>query len=1192
MYTYDSPYEKTTWKAPSAPAHDSDPNLTSANLQKGYLTNTLLPRYVYVSLKKMKEIYNLNSSNFDEHNIQNYYIEVQGMYIVFGSRTKKGKFLVRNISQHFKDDDNFTSADVSSTTSSTCAVYNDDAEPAKCKDAGVNRPSRCGQHKCQDIGNCVSPCCEYVSAKDATCNTYYTTYSHEAKYCGIKVFHRILGTYYEGKTSLAYTASAGGQSCDSTTDVVKANLVDIIDEMDEKARVKHCILSDDQKEYTQHEIIKKEHCTNGFEYYIGPNQDKALIGTKNNKYNLYGTKTNDGNYKNNCRYGVKHYYVMDATTNENLCNSVCGSITNKRSDNYFMCAENYCENDVDYNLNGAPFIRKRKCMINTCGYIYGYEPLMKTNADKDNSKKKQAESSCANSTIFKNSNTEYGFYSNTASTSSVCSIYNNNDISNNIKRISTCYGDKITDYDGEDGNDTNFDTRSYVNVACEETSKITSLTDISKQRLSPGDPVAYSLNVRGTIRCIVFFNYEQWKFDYATIPRKDKVRKSRMQFIYNKFNNLLVEGYTTPKINGYDYENPKTETSQRLESILNDYKHKDVIVKIDENSNEKKEKIIDANLNIKEYQVDGSLKETNENPLTEIAASTNYSKSTIDLRFGAYKTYNNLTNGGYLYSVEDYRKVLMTTSKNSILQGYILTSTINKSYVTKKYCTDYSGTTSEASSDGKCENGTDGKNNYYISYSAKSNSKFSEAEKRNGDYFETKLITKRSLPDNINHSLAENVYNNTDMCKYIVNDNDGYSCSISCDAESPIGYGNYLNKLNVRLITYKDGVRYKGKDPTIDIKSEYGMRAGFITYNSKFGISANINNFANINKYGNEKFYITGSFTDENNQKHNCYNSCSVLNYISDDVSCTIEKKGNKYEVKPKNANKVGIIIVKDVVQTDDIIELSKDSNGKYTITIDDSNVSENLLVIGHVSNGRIGAVCLYPSKKTNCKTMFNPGEKKNIYDYCVKNFKNDVNNFTDPDDCYKKCSSCPDEIEPLEDSKTNIEINKEFIKEKYCGVDNYSILGYPSSEECIAQTYKECVKTEPYIYRPININNPFPSAVESSIGYSAGTRPIGTNWQGKSNYIKDAYEKKETPDYFVTLDPATINQLKSKIYSLENAGELNIYTKEMPIEDNNSNGKSVDTNNRPYRSRLINKEFRKSFTYINGVNITNDTEN
>ncbi len=962
-------------------------------------------------------------------------------------------------------------------------------------------------------------------------------------------------------------------------------------------------------------------CTDKFEYYVGASLEKAMVGpisvdpsdtrlrSKSYLFTMEGAGWNGAEYactKPSTPKGVKFYYIPNMTSCivdgcSTICNpnSMSGAALEqcRRSDNYLSCAENYCEAQIDYDLKGNATNRKRKC-ITSCGYGYGYEPYMKTGYNSITSKYRQSESSCMNTTIFKSvpQGSDYTFENyftkSLDNVNSQCSKYNNAELGETSSKLSVCYGDTVTDFDDNDGNDTKFDVRTYVNVACQEVDKVSSITDVSFGSHKLGSPIDYSLNVRGTIKCVVFFNYEQWKVDYAYIPRRDTIRKNRLKYIYEKFNNLLVENYRTSsaitRFRAFDLS--RTDVLD-WDFELTDYG------KFDWDDYDYEIDKVETYTDVNEVLKDSSVRKTNENPLKLTLSTITSSKNPIDLHTPTnnYYAYKN-TSGKRLYYVENGVHQ-MTSSGNSDLQGYYYETNANLSYQFNKYCVDSNSNIKRVEEDTICENGTKGQNEYYISFSAKPDRNFKSQDKRKGDNFISHAKIDTSLPTNVEICTTASCsgttplppklsYKDEDYCPYKVDDldeiikdpdpdSDRFYCEIVCSSDTPGGNGNYFDDLTIEMKIYKDRALYNAKTKTLNIKSKYSNQTLNIL-KTPMVISRN-------NNTGVEKYKITGTFTDDNNDTHHCYDTCSLLKT----TNCNIKKLSEDatYEVLPYgNSNFVGYLVsTKESADVEDVTQITPDFENKYKVNIKNLTPDSQYFVYGYAKNANGGKFCRLPEdiekeKEFNCKKRFKPGqyddEADSIEEYCEKYYKYDLNNYKDPEDCIKKCIPCPDGIKDVEMNADDVKTNIKVIKEDYCG-NYWSENKYKSKEACIQLTYKMCVVSDRLLYRPVNVNNPFPSAVESSLGYVKGKRSIGVNWQGKSQFITETYVEKDTPDYYVVLDDSTVNAIKQKVRELETVGDDNIYGKQIFM--------SKADKTKKYYSRFIREEFVCAFDFIEG---------
>jgi hypothetical protein len=1167
----------------------NDPNLTEANVsQNNYIENVLAAKYVRISVAEINNVYGTSIAPQD---IGKYYIEIQGIYRKLLPPVFVGTFVAKSLENMSarREPGEITevrATTLSSPTQAQCEaaghsweseeVVVRQATSAYCtkKSAYSNVPITCSV---SGSGCNNSVVCQYHSAQpeqtqtNEWCSGTVVRYTHDTAIAGWKNIHHILGSAYVGESELVYTMSDSNQSCNSnpSSDSFSNLLTD--------GNNKHCKLRDNETSYVQHE--KKTSCTTGYDYYIGPNPTDALVGTSNsNKFGLFGSSAS------NCRSGVKHYFLMDYPPG-NLCVTLCSTVGGNRTDEYLKCAENYCENDVDYSLGGAPHLRKRECILHSCGYNYGVDPETKGVSEKN-----QSVSSCANVSAFK---TGTSYKADTIEKTSTCG----EKIENTNSNQTICYGDKVTDYDGVQ-NDTAFDQRTYMTVSCQEINRINSITDVSYTSHRLGEPVDYALKVRGDLDCIASFDYEQWKVDYASIPDQDIIRRNKLKYIYDRFNNLLENGYTTNNSYTFFESNSfdgKTRNWWRMDV--------DGYGEINWNSLSYNANNITASLTVNEVQKNSKVRKTTENPLTVIETNKTTTKSYYDLYSGANAVYGI----SKPYSFDKYNVVEMTTSKNTTMQGYHLKSTVEKTYQLGKYCVDNDAKVITKADKGKCSNGTNGENKYYISFNAKESKDFTDTDRTKGDNFITEVNINTSLPTtNIcvnktclkaSHTPETLSYKDTDTCKYDVGmvepnigDDTLYSCTIDCDSSNPLGLGNYLGDLKVTMTTYYKGVPFEASNNYIDVYSTY-------TNSTKRtnGKTKNLT-FTSSNKRGIERFTISGSFVGSDSNTYHCANTCTLLKTPTP-LNCEVRKTGTngEYQIVPSGSyTNISAAVLRNTMDYTDVIPVRKDPYGRYIAEVDTSNSTGSIRVYGYISDGTTSGFCWLDDeinyRAYNCPNNFKPGEYEKIKEYCDNNFKEDVNNYKDPEECMRRCIPCPSGYEPTEDTPERINKNIDVIKNNYCKT-SWKDNKYKSEESCINVTYRLCVKrwTNPttttgedgYIYRPVNVNNPFPSAVESSVGYATGARSIGVNWQGKTQYIESTYKTKDTPDYYVVLDTTALYSIRNKVEALERVGENNIYGKEVYMKD-------VD-HTKEYLSSFVREEFRDIFKYIDGSPVTKD---
>ena len=1220
---YKSGYQKVIYLARSpylnmngAENYIADTDITAENIANNYLDTKIMKRYAG-SLAKVEQYFKVK---LDSHDIGNYYIQVEGIYRVYLDKKDTPKtFLVRTISStpcpegvakktvltdydyvpsseedcnlaggawieegHFQEYNAgslaFCSGKNSAGESCTNKKKDDCNDGCTWNSAVPSTAAVPGVTSCYIASQCTS--------KYSSCPTKKAyKWLPENKYCGQKNHHQIYGTQWYGYSELRYTMSSTDEKCD--TDKASTSLADLMENN------KHCNIAESSSSYTQQELANQ--CANtGYKYYIGPDPERALVGTSSsNKYNLFGS---DGN---KCRSGVKRYYVMDLP-NPDMCKEVCASAGSKDSNSYLQCAENYCDHDVDYNLGGQPFVRKRDCILNACGYTYGNVPTM----GSKNGASRQATSSCANTTLFKTgSGTNYTLDKTAYNYSSSCGMISTGSISNGLGKDSVCIGDTVTDFNGTDADDTPFDQRTYINVACQETESITSIGGMNAP-VKPGLPISYAINTKGQVTCVAFFNYEQWKVDYASIPSQDLIRRKRLDYIYNKFNNLMTNGYTVASsLTNFEAYGLDGKTKQQW--TITDADGFGQInwdeYKIDINNSS-------ANAESKETLKNGTIKNQNENPLTnatESKATLSVVPSEMDLTQGVYKAYTT----GYKNSagvINSDKKIIQVANNsistpgtgvngNSELIGYVQTTTDTKSYVYAKYCVDREGRVYKADATGVCDDNKEGRNVFYTDF----NDVISLNRDPNIHNIKGTVTVESSLP-----SSNMEIYKNEDICPISIEDGvtNHATCKFKIISGDSYGDKTFINGTGVEvMIEFYDynGVQIKPDSYKVTIKSPYRNEISTNKYNKlSLKPAALASGLEDINLKG--EFQATGYSTQP----------CSIdLTIVQKGNMCAVEKTSAKvYNVNTSVASPKAVMggmlnqritqrITQDYYSADHLpINLGrlgrpKSEGGlyKYLLDLQKAEFDDQTVVVGYVNNGYKGEFCFRPESSTvkqcvkNSATgygLYLPGQYEEITKYCKENWAIDTYGYESEYDCVDTCARCPtheSEVTGWEDSAeaTRDNINK---VNNFC--DAYATYGYSSKETCVSLVYERCINPGDYKYRPINEKNPFPSAVDNeniAPGYNSGNRIIGSNWKGKEHYITEGSPDK--PRYQVALTSERIRRIRDEISDVNKAS---VYTQLNPVSSSKE-----DT---VYMSKYIREDlyFHDMFCYIQGNKVSN----
>lgn len=917
--------------------------------------------------------------------------------------------------------------------------------------------------------------------------TTYPLYSLSA-YPGYLIRHTIFGTLMEGP-SLLKTAQETGKykeravnSCGTT-------------------EAKHCILNQDGVT-----------CSGSYEYYVGPNKENALVGIGNDySYQLIGKCNSDASYD-----GYKHLYVPDIISHDckkDICNSICD--TNQewclRSSDYLKCAENYCESMVDYDIfrQNARNVKKN-CMLFNCQYRYGRDP--NTLSKDHNNANLQSEDGCTNSVIdgiaSRYGKTELKVFD------SKCNVALDNtghyvptqDIKG--KYVTPCEGDYITDFNGNDADDKTFDQRTYINSICKLVVD-SEFTDTTKIKLAAGLGFTYPIVHGGYEYCTYFINKEQWKFDYATIPaRNTKYQRDRMLLILKNFNdevskvnpdnsnmtagtqalkaegNLDGEGKTNFEGNGFDFSKSTIKTTT------------------------------------KEYKLEELNPETKTTELEVEKNSTGSSmKATVALQ------------------TDDVDQVTMVADRNistiSINQ-YTSQSGGRLTYTLKKVCLRTDGTAEvyEAPGNNECYKTGVGANQETIHGSS-----------THYTSFEIKPNVENPIKASVEVKAKDGptYYNVDETCTYKVAQSD-YMCRIKFDSNgTKLGNKQYESSSVTATIVYDIPSSQIAKveiDDTGNIQEVIDNKITIVNHNSR----------------SVETHNVTGIITLNNGETVTCPDNVDLYSGPVCGASCRIERapedtSGKLYNMTVYNADLYYTYTTYHDIPTLTEFNSRKMDSEPYSymkkITKSVTNTTNKLeirldkplekgeLILGYVtnsSNKKCNAYCYKsydePNTTLDCYAKEKNLDQVKIKEYCKTNWANDINGFKDEEDCFKKCRvPCP---QKTSDYNT---INN------YC--DGYASYGFSDKESCINKCYKpieDDPQDEPYIFRSINVANPFPNSEETEEPYEKGKRIVGTNWRGLSHYITNDENDKtsvtgpnsnEMVEYIIDMTAEDIRQIR-----------------------------------------------------------------
>lgn len=1111
----------------------SDSSLTESNVVAGYLDNIIKNKY-FKDIQAVKQYFGID---IDYSEIDKYYISIEPVQRVFdGIARYTDSYLMTTIiyKKQWSEGKGYWTEKTEWRESET---VHPDSMNCLCKKKCISMDGM-SQYDCAKEGgtydSSTKTCKVCTQKKNCACGDSYTTYSYSLGplYCGVWHYHYIYGKKAEGYSHIQTSRSLG------TSEIHLKRAVDYCDNTDNK----HCELENDNV------TCKKD--SNGniiYQYYIGPSLDKALVGTTSSNYYLLNGNCSSGT-SGRKELGIKHYYLQDLISCKNTCESY---ISDKSSDEYLKCAENYCDAEVDFNLKGNARLRKKGCII-SCGYTYGKSPTDGSSNGLD----RESINSCSNSSPYNGIEKANVI----VKTTSQCSIDNltGDDLYKTNAIITSCIGDQITDFDGDDTNDTIFDHRTYINVACKETSNF-GFTDLTNKKLVAGEGIDYYAKLTGEKECTVYFNLEQWKFDYATISSKDPDRRKRLLYIYEVYNNALNDNYDRTKSSYYDADFLAQNDGEVEWSIYEYDKSKVTILS-----------------KVREI-VNNIVKISDEYKLVEASEDDSVNATIV--------------------GKESITQVYSLNIKYMPVNRYIQTSKKEVYYMFDKYCisSDGKATVYKAPDNGVCyiSNGEEviGRNVYYTDLNATRNVDFSDSIKSQG----------------LGHAVMTDVTIGREVKGESIYYEDGESCEYKID-DTSLGC--------TIIITSEDGTEMHGNDiyvnggvtATIKINEKLGIEdevenVGLITGTTAL---ANGNKEIQVNisdqKNGIEGIDITGIVESKQGQSAICRKKIYIIDPSeSCGVSCSVTRDNNDrllYEIKstgkqqPKqyltalSTNMNFVVVLPTIGDNRYLVRLNKEvgnsDDGKGNTIYDDTIVYGKVEGTMATTGEKCYNICWSDVPELpNCTEVTNPADTGEVKNYCIRYWDSDINNYESVDECINQCSK----------ARMCTENNRDIDEVTQTCTNNYLEWGFNSASSCINYCYycPEC--TNDYLYRTVNNYNPFPYSSDSNtlgFNYPTGERIIPSNWVGKTQYIKQDDEdtssvtgvnKNQKQEYVIELTPTIIKQIRQDTESYNNASAGNDAYLDYVYMD------GVDTTKR-YYSKFINETFRSSFTVINGEQV------
>ena len=899
-------------------------------------------------------------------------------------------------------------------------------------------------------------------------------------------------------------------------------------------------------------------------YYVGPNLEKALVGPasvdpkntaikdRNYLFSLGDAKWEGSQYtcnkeNGNLDLGIQHFYSLGILECEENC---LKASSDRSSDTYLKCAEQYAEHKVDTDTQATgENARKKKWnyILNICSYTYGVSPTS-SYEDKTNNNR-ESRDSCNNSssghsfvsTIAYN----YIIQAKVADLNSKCNIVDGvYDPQKKVSemtgvRVSSCTGDNVTDFDGRDSNDTPFDQRTYINKICKDTTSF-EFKDTSNEVIKPGTGFTYPVVQEGARECTYFFNKEQWKVDYASAPARDPDARKRLLYILEKFKKESYNGEMGPS-------GLSTEDDLDLYGLLKfqqekfDYSETNVSAKVEEYVTTKKNPD-NKNLTLQIESVE------HIGPILSVSNST--------------ETVVKIENG--------------SISSPISLNRYVSRDNVKVTRSLKKVCVSSDGlaTVSDAPENGVCEQ-------------RKVNGKTVDVKA------ERKYYTSFQIDINKNSKVKTTV--SVGNNNYYYKDNESCTYTPTDDPIPPPPEEYEWCKLLISSGEHgPDGITYIGD---VEVSIRYNIPKSLINYvsitdNDKETISENIT-VKNNNKAVQEHKLLGKVYLNDGSNVQ-CPKPITIEANVCSNVSCKIVKSTDPlvYEVQSTGSVPAANYYWYTSLNLDKTKIVADSSSGKRYIRLGQS-LQDGEVLKAYVtdSSNACENYCVYKGpiqiEKPNClkDADLDLTNLTDVSEYCKLHAWDDENDFKgDTVKCVNICSKCPNDC----NNKTEVEkhcANAKLLYEE--GTMSSDLAKSLCMQTCYCDTPKTVEKD--YLFRSVNVYNPFPNSQESVLPYEKGNRLIGKNWQFLSEIItKDSSDStsvtgdnaNKAVEYVIDISPADLQEIRkdTKESSLNvSYNKRRVYGK---LDRVTTSSKKVIEK---YKSKFINETYASLFKQSHG---------
>ena len=992
----------------------------------------------------------------------------------------------------------------------------------------------------KDVGSClfsyIRKCESTYTTTECSEENYYVTedlfelyeagVSRGTGSCDQGIEYRIIlyGTTYDGPSYIVPSWSYNGVDANPTYFLSLAGNSCTDDNSE------HCRLNDNGE------------CSGKYLYYTGPNLEEALVGPREGGRGGYlhtienatcptlNAINEDDRNALGCTCsggisgtGIQIFYFIDILP-PGMCQEECSKVGNRYSDEFLVCAERYAEGKVDYNARGNARKRKLEWLIDEdkCNYSYGTSPTIK---GSKTAKDRESENSCNNTA------NPYGGGALNA-LESKCSAIGNNPLRNYVgTKIEACEGDQITDFDGEE-NDTPYDQRTYINKICKEDVSF-DYKDLSKEMIPiAGAGFTYPIVETGNRTCMYYINLEQWKFDYASAPGRDPIRRKRLLYILDMYNtenkieknrtnyderfeeeyegDVETFGKTNYEREGYDFS--KTNVNVEIEEKLVN----DKIVKPTTQS-----MIITGAENLA-----GGINPVNK-PITAYQM------------LGAAKLRTNVTMSTIKNNNDKVTIIENGTVNTKLVERYETDAKGNITYGLERVCisTDGNATVYKSPENGICGTNARGsiiaENKHYTDFNIKINNK--------NPVKSTVTVGMKSATD-------APYYTNKETCEYGIKStgdyiDEGRGCTIELLDET----GATITSPNIFKEKVTAVIRYRIASTSI---------TETITDNGAATVGGNTLEIHRAGNKAEDYHRIIGTITYKNSQGDYETTTCErevtlQKNGGCGSLSCNLVKKNEKnYEIETTGGPSYFSYYINTAARYDKNYSHRKEiapsitEPGKSYIALDEPlQAKEKLVAV--VSNGSCEALCMINKEgckeeccgdecnKQNCTKIYKAADTEGIYNYCSdeENIKQDVNNYKDKGECFERCST----LRRCEYYGCSKEKAENFCSAKWEAYE------YGSESQCMNECYVDCEVPQEgngskYLFRTVNVLDPFPNSPESVFPYEKGKRVVGANWNQLSEYIVNDEEDGTTitgpganqmVEYVIDLTPADIRQIR-----------------------------------------------------------------